>query len=82
MPFSLSGRLGPQAHSVAAFVKKLTDATALPIKTVDERYSSVEAERLLREIGVKPSRDRPRVDAAAAAVILQSYLDSVRSRLC
>ena len=82
MPFSLSGRLGPQAHKVAAFVKKLTGATALPIKTVDERYSSVEAERLLREIGVKPSRDRPRVDAAAAAVILQSYLDSVRSRLC
>ena len=82
IPLSLSGKSGPQADRVAAFVQKLTDATTLPIKTVDERYSTVEAERLLREIGVKPSRDRARVDAAAAAVILQSYLDSVRSGHC
>ena len=52
-----------------------------PIQVVfqDERYSSVQAERLLRESGKRPSRDKRSVDSAAAAIILQSYLDSRKS---
>lgn len=78
MPVSLSGRMGPQAYRVARFVDALRRATDIPVLTADERYSTVQAERSLRESGVEPSRDRARVDAAAAAVILQSYLDSKR----
>jgi putative Holliday junction resolvase len=79
MPFSLSGHTGPQAKRVASFIDALSAQTSLPIAAVDERYSTVEAERLLREAGAKPSRNKDLVDASAAAVILQTYLDSRRA---
>ena len=79
MPISLSGRMGAQAHRVSRFADDLADRTNLPIRSHDERYSSVEAERLIREAGSSPSRNKARIDAVAAAVILQSYLDSRRS---
>ncbi len=76
LPLELSGRRGTQAGRVSAFVRAMAERTQVPVDTVDERYSTVQAQRQLRESGVKPSRDRARVDAAAAAIILQSYLDS------
>ena len=76
MPISLSGRKGPQARLVAQFVSALTKRVDVPVKTIDERFSSVDAERIIRESGGSPSRNKARVDAVAAAVILQSYLDS------
>ena len=79
LPLSLSGRAGPQARKVTGFTKRLSERAAVPVKSVDERYSTAQAERLLRQAGAKPSEDRARVDAAAAAVILQSYLDSGRA---
>lgn len=78
MPLLLSGRKGPQAVRVTAFAEALGHRTEIPIVFADERYSTVQAERSLRESGVQPSRERARVDAAAAAVILQSYLDARR----
>ena len=80
MPFSLNGKVGAQARRVQAFLKALRRKTELPITTMDERFSSVEAERLLRQAGRKPSRHKGEVDAAAAAVILQEYLDGLRAR--
>ena len=80
LPLSLSGDEGPQARLVSRFAKRLAARADVPVKTHDERYSTVEAERLLRETGRQPSKDRARVDAAAAAVVLQSYLDSARAR--
>jgi putative Holliday junction resolvase len=78
-PISLSGRKGPQAGLVTRFVQGLAARVAVPVTTIDERYTTVEAERLLREAGRHPSRDRARVDAVAAALILQSYLDAGRA---
>lgn len=78
LPLSLSGHRGAQAQRVAQFTEALAKLAAVPVRSVDERYSSVEAERLLRESGVQPSRNKAQVDAAAAAVILQSHLDSKR----
>jgi putative Holliday junction resolvase len=75
-PLSLSGKVGIQARNVSLFIDSLSSYTSIPIKTVDERYSTVEAEKRLKEIGVNPSENRSRVDALAAAIILQSYLDS------
>ncbi len=80
MPRMLSGRLGPQARVVARLVASLAERASVPVKTVDERYTSVEAERIVRESGGSPSRNRARVDAVAAAIILQSYLDSRQAR--
>ncbi len=78
LPISLSGRRGPQARLTAQFIRALSARTDLPVKSRDERLSSVEAERLLRESGIEPSRQKALLDAAAAAVVLQSYLDSRR----
>ena len=80
MPFTLSGARGAQAAKTAAFVRELRDAANVPIATVDERLSTAQAERLLRESDGGRRRktrrqDRGRTDAAAAAVILQGYLD-------
>ncbi len=77
MPLSMSGRTGPQAESVAGFIQILGTLTGLSIVTVDERLTTVEATRRMREGGAKRGKaTRGDVDAAAAAIILQSYLDS------
>ncbi|MBI4338540.1 MAG: Holliday junction resolvase RuvX [Chloroflexi bacterium] len=83
LPISLDGALGPQAQRTLAFCDALQQAlqeAGVParVETWDERYSTVEAERLLRDAGRQPSRDKARLDASAAAVILQSYLDAHR----
>ena len=79
MPWSLDGSVGPQAERTLAFCRALEAASPVPVETWDERYSSVEAEHRLIEAGVSPSRNRARVDASAAAVILQAYLDARRA---
>ena len=75
LPITLSGQLGSQANDVVQFVDVLSKYLSISVELADERLSSVMAEKLLRETGVKPSRNRGRLDAAAAAVILQGYLD-------
>ncbi len=77
LPISLNGKTGPQARKVGRFIKTLRAGTELPVFTVDERYSTAEAERQLRLAGRQPSRHKGDLDAAAAAVILQGYLDSL-----
>ena len=81
MPYSMSGRVGPQALAVQEFVRGLQEA-GLAVETVDERLSSAEAERALAG-GRTQGRGRRRpekgeVDAAAAVVILQAWLDANR----
>ncbi|MDP7534733.1 MAG: Holliday junction resolvase RuvX, partial [SAR202 cluster bacterium] len=78
LPRSLSGQLGSQAKLVKTFVTELSARVDLPVTMVDERYTTVQAERMLRESGRQPSRDRGLVDASAAAVMLQAYLDARR----
>lgn len=80
IPVSLSGRRGPQARAVDRFRRSLAGAFDLPVVSWDERLSTQHAERRLKEAGVEPSLERGRTDAAAAAIILQGYLDSLRNR--
>ena len=74
MPYSLSGEVGPQAKQAQGFIRELRKSTELPIYTVDERFTSIEAEAKLRESGMQPSRRKGDVDAAAAVLILERYL--------
>ncbi len=74
LPLSMSGDSGSQAGKVRAFIRNLRSRTDLPIRTVDERLSTVQAQGMLQRSG-RRRRDRGAVDAAAAAVILQAYLD-------
>ena len=75
-PLHLDGRASAETADVDAFVARLRTRTALPVFVQDERLSSVEAERRL-SVGERDWRKRkPRLDAAAAAVILQDFLDT------
>jgi putative Holliday junction resolvase len=76
LPISLNGSFGPQAQAVKAFGRELSERLALPIEYWDERLSSVEAERRLASAGRRGPKAKARRDAAAAAIVLQSYLDA------
>lgn len=84
LPRSLSGGEGPAARAARSFATALAGAVApLPVRLVDERLSTVSAERDLRAAGVSGRRGRSRrsavVDQAAAVVILQTALDTERT---
>ena len=78
LPYSLDGSIGRQANKVKDFVDKLSQSTSVRIELGDERLSTVAAQRLLRGAGSKKARKRSHLDAAAAAFILQGYLDSLK----
>jgi len=81
LPRSLSGGEGPAAQAARRFAGALAAVVApAPVRLVDERLSTVSAERGLRAGGVDSRRGRPVVDQVAAAIILQSALDAERSR--
>ena len=79
MPFSLDGSLGPQARRVQSFIETLSKRTELPVVTWDERFSTVDAERVLVEAGVKREKRKKHLDSVAAAIVLQGYLDRQRA---
>lgn len=78
IPYLMSGRIGAQARITLDFAAVLAQRAEIPVTHIDERLSSVQAERMLAQSGGASTRDKGRTDSAAAAVILQSYLD-VRS---
>lgn len=75
LPLSLNGEVGPQARRVTRYARALARTLDVPVELHDERYSTVTADTLLVESG---HRRRVPIDAAAAAVILQDYLESQR----
>jgi len=79
-PLSLDGQVGPQALRVERYAAGLAERLSIPIVLWDERLSTAEAERLLHDAGETSREFRGRIDAVAAAVILQSYLDAVEER--
>jgi putative Holliday junction resolvase len=70
------GTRGEQARRAAGVMTALREVLKVPVVEWDERFSTQEAEQALREAGVKPRQRRERLDKAAAAVILQAYLDA------
>lgn len=79
LPYSLDGSIGRQAEKVLDFKAKLATRTGVEIIMQDERLSSVSANRRLREAGRKASKIKKEIDAEAATIILQSYLDTIVS---
>jgi putative holliday junction resolvase len=77
VPRNMDGTYGPAATKVQEFVTKLKTAVTVPIKSWDERLTSVQANRYLIEADVRRSKRKEKVDKTAAAILLQSYLDSV-----
>ena len=78
-PLNMNGDVGPQAESVRAFGEVLEAALGHAVVYFDERLTSVVAEQILRDMGLKPEKRRERIDEVAASIILQDYLDHHRS---
>ena len=78
MPVSMDGAARMQARAVQRFIDKLAELSPLPIDTLDERLTTVEADRRMIEAGASRSKRRSERDAVAAAVLLQAYLESRR----
>lgn len=76
LPLLGHGEEGPSAKLARAWGAWLSDRTGVPVRFIDERYSTVEAEELLRAGGLKASRRRSLRDMVAAQLLLQAYLDA------
>ena len=77
MPRELRGTYGPAALKVEEFVDALKGAVSVPIRTWDERLTSAQANRILLEADLRRKKRKESVDKMAAAILLQSYLDSL-----
>lgn len=73
-PLTLRGEVGPQARWVEAYAQALAEALPVPVELWDERYTTATAEEIWRT--ARPRKKRGGVDAVAAAVILQGYLEA------
>jgi putative Holliday junction resolvase len=78
LPLSMSGESGPAALKAESFAGALRSILGVPVELQDERLSTVEAERGLRDAGVTGRERRKVVDRTAATVILQAWLDATR----
>ena len=75
-PKTMSGEDGPQAEKLIAQALDLGNRLGIPVEFADERLSSSEAKRILREQGVSERNMRGKVDMIAASLFLQAWLDS------
>lgn len=78
LPTTLAGRHGPAAEAAEAYAGELAARLDVPVRLVDERLSTVGAQRDLRASGVDTRRGRRVIDQAAAVIILQGALDTER----
>ncbi len=75
-PLTLKGEVGIQAEKVEDFVEWLRSWVTIEVHTVDERLTSVIAEKALIEAGMRRAERKTKRDAVAAAILLQTWLDS------
>ena len=78
LPKNMNGTIGPQAEKVLDFARRVEGALGISVVMWDERLSTVGAERTLLEADLSRAKRRKVIDRAAAAFILQGYLDSLQ----
>jgi putative Holliday junction resolvase len=78
LPLSLSGDEGTQAQEVRTLAQGLLETLNLELVFFDERFSSADAKRAMREANVSEKQARGRIDMIAATLFLQAYLDSLK----
>ena len=79
LPYTMAGEEGPQAARIRAVAQKISAACGLPCEFADERLSSREAKRSLREKGLSERDMRGKIDMIAASLFLQAWLDARRT---
>lgn len=77
LPKNLKGEKGKQAEVVENFKIKLEEQANVPVILQDERFTSVEAVKMLSKGGVKTGKNKGKIDKIAASILLQTYLDSI-----
>ena len=75
LPLSLDGTEGPAAQSARIEAGLIAEATQVPVQLQDERLTTVEAERILKEQGLDTQQRRQIIDKVAAAILLQAWID-------
>ena len=75
LPLRLSGKAGTQAEKVSVFAEELCEKFKLPVHLWDERLTSAEANRVLRESEISIRKRAGAVDRLAAVLILQNYME-------
>jgi len=80
LPRNMNGTYGPAAESARKFAAAVGAALGVPVKTWDERLTSVQANRFLIEAGMRREQRKVKADQSAAAILLQSYLDAAAMR--
>ncbi len=80
IPFRLDGSRGPEVDEAETFADALAEMTGLPVSRFDERLSTKQAEHAMRSAGSRASDQRGKIDKVAAALVLQAFLDSRRTR--
>ena len=78
LPLTLKGEKGNMAMEVEKFADKLYQKTGIPVILWDERFTSVQAQRIIHQKGGKPSRKKEDIDLISAVLLLQNYLDFLR----
>lgn len=76
VPLSLDGTEGPQARRIRSLAARIAAHVETPVVFFDERLTSVEAGRRMREAGASERRQRGAKDMVAASIMLQAYLDA------
>ena len=76
LPLSLDGSIGTQAEQVQKFGNRLSKALDIPVEFRDERFTTAEAEEILKQAEVDPKDRKKKIDQAAAVIILNEYLNS------
>jgi putative pre-16S rRNA nuclease len=79
LPLRLDGRRGPEAAAAERLAAAVRQVSGLPVETVDERLTTVAAERSLIAGGVRRDKRRAAIDRVAAVMLLQGHLDRMRS---
>jgi putative Holliday junction resolvase len=75
LPVHMNGRNGPEAQKARAFGERVRKSAGVAVEYLDERWTSVEAERALDEAGVRRRAQRGKVDPIAAAILLRTWLE-------
>ncbi len=75
LPINMDGTEGERAIKTREFAEKLSSVTGLPVKFLDERLTSVSAEKMLIEASVRREKRKQVIDKISATIILQNYLD-------
>lgn len=75
-PLHMSGTAGRQSEWAQEFAGALEECTGIPVRLWDERLTTVEASRVLRESGISIEKRGAAIDRLSAVILLQSYLDS------